>query len=173
MAKTREKKEQLISKLDLQLQTAKSAVLVDYRGLKVKEIEDLRNKLREKNVSFNVIKNSLVKISLKKQGIEFDQGIFEKPIAIAFAMTDEVAGAKEIELFAKKNEAIEILGGILENKMIDAAMVRKLASLPSREELLAKLVGSISSPLRGIVNVMSGNIRGLINILNNYQEKLS
>jgi len=171
MPKTRAKKEELISKIESQLTEAKSAVLVNYKGLKVIETEELRNALREKGVSFNVAKNTLVKIALKKHGIAFEKGIFEKPVAIAFAVTDEVAPAKEIDLFAKKHEALEILGGILEKKMIDASAVKQLASLPSREELLAKMVGSISAPLSGMVNVLAGNIRGLVNVLNSYKEK--
>jgi large subunit ribosomal protein L10 len=165
MAKTKQKKEELISKLDNQLQIAKSAVIVDYKGLKVNETEELRNILRAKGVQFNVSKNTLVKIALTKHGIEFDESIFKRPVAIAFAMEDEIAPAKEIDLFAKKHEAIEILAGILENKMIDASAVKRLALLPSREELLAKMVGSIASPLSGMVNVLAGNIRGLVNVL--------
>lgn len=171
MAKSRVKKEELIDRLDQQLKDAKSAVLVDYKGLKVSETEELRKALRAKGADFNVTKNTLVKIALKKHGIEFDEAIFKKPVAIAFAMEDEIAPAKEIDLFAKKHEAIEILGGILENKMIDGAMVKRLALLPSREELLAKAVGSIAAPLSGMVNVLAGNIRGLVNVLNSYKEK--
>jgi len=173
MAKTRTKKEEIVSKLDSQLAEAKAAVLVSYKGMKVTETEELRNILREKGVSFNVTKNTLAKIVLTKHGIEFDKSIFEKPVAIAFASQDEVVAAKEIALYAKKHEALEILGGILENKMIDAAIVSRLASLPSREELLAKVVGSISAPLSGMVNVMVGNLRGLVNVLNSRKEKIS
>ncbi len=172
MPKTKAKKEEIIAKLETQLASAKAAVLVNYKGMKVTETEELRRNLRTKGVTFNVTKNTLAKIVLTKHGIEFDQSFFEKPIAIAFASTDEVVAAKEIELFARKNEAIEILGGILENKMIDAAMVKKLASLPSREELLAKMVGSIASPLSGMVNVMAGNLRGLVNVLNARRENI-
>ncbi|MDO8444256.1 MAG: 50S ribosomal protein L10 [bacterium] len=171
MPKTKVKKEEIIAKLETQLASAKAAVLVNYKGMKVSETEELRKILREKGVSFNVTKNTLVKIVLTKHGIKFDASLFEKPIAIAFANTDEVVAAKEIELFAKKNEAIEILGGILENKMIDTAMVKRLAALPSREELLGRIVGSIASPLSGMVNVLSGNLRGLVNVLKAASEK--
>lgn len=169
MTKTREQKENLVTGLNKKLDQAKSAVLIDYKGLKVKETEELRNILRGKNVDFHITKNSLVKIALKKHGIEFDANIFKKPVAIAFAMEDEIVPAKEINLFAKKHEALEILGGILEKKMIDAIAVKQLASLLSREELLAKMVGSIASPLSGMVNVLAGNLRGLINILSAYK----
>lgn len=171
MAKTRKQKEEIIDKFDDKVSRAKSAVIIDYKGLKVKETEELRNLLRTKGVDFNVTKNTLVKIAFKKYGIEIDESVFKKPVAIAFAFEDEVAPAKEIDLFAKKHEAMEILGGILEKKMIDANMVKKLASLPSREELLSKMVGSIAAPLSGMVNVLAGNLRGLVNVLNSYKEK--
>jgi len=171
MAKTREKKGQLIESMDSKLERAKSAVIVDYKGLKVKETEELRRALRAKDVEFSVTKNTLVKIALRKQGIEFDEAVFKKPVAIAFAMSDEVAPAKEIDLFAKKHEAIEILAGILEKKMIDAVAVKQLATLPSREQLIAQVVGTIAAPLTGFVNVMAGNLRGLVNVLNAYKDK--
>lgn len=171
MAKTREKKELLIDSMDSKLERAKSAVIVDYKGLKVKETEELRKVLRASGVEFSVTKNTLMKIALTKHGIEFDEAIFKKPVAIAFAMQDEVAPAREIDLFAKKHEAIEILGGILENKMIDASMVKKLASLPSKDQLRARLVGTIAAPLTGMVNVLAGNLRGIVQVLNAYKEK--
>lgn len=171
MAKTRVQKEEMIADLDQKIASMKSAVLIDYRGLKVKDIEELRSTLREQNVSFNVSKNTLTKIALKKSGIEFDEGIFTKPVAIAFAMEDEVAPAKEISLFAKKNEAIEILGGILERKFIDEAMVKKLAALPTKDQLRGQLVSVVAAPLSGMVSALAGNIRGLINVLNASKEK--
>lgn len=173
MAKTKVQKEKMISDLDQKISDMKSAVLIDYRGMKVKEIEELRGLLRAQKVSFNVSKNTLTKIALKKNGIEFDEGIFKKPVAIAFAMNDEVAPAKEISLFAKKNEAIEILGGILERKFIDETMVKQLATLPTKEQLIGKLVGTIAAPLSGMVSVFAGNIRGLVNVLNAHKEKVT
>lgn len=173
MAKTREQKEKLLSSLEDKVARMKSAVIVDYKGLKVKDTEDLRNKLREKGVLFNISKNSLTKIVLTKHGIEFDENVFKKPVAVAFAMEDEIAPAREIALFAKTNEALEILGGILEKKYIDDKMVKRLAALPTREELRGRLVGTIAAPLSGMVTVLSGNIRGLVNVLNAHKEKVS
>ena len=171
MAKTREAKAKLIDKLDQQVANMKSAVIVEYRGLKVKDIEALRNLLREKKVEFNVTKNTLVRIALRKHNVEFDEEAMKRPVAIAFAMEDEVSSAKEITLFAKKNEAVKILGGILESKAISVEAVKQLASLPTREQLLAQVVGTISAPLTGFVNVMGGNVRGLVNVMNALKEK--
>jgi large subunit ribosomal protein L10 len=173
MAKTREDKEAQIAKLNDRIARMKSAVIIDYKGLKVKDTESLRKNLREKSVDFNVTKNTLAKKALRDAGISVDESVFDKPVAIAFAFDDEVAGAKEIATFAKTNEAIEILGSILEQNFIDTAAVKRLAALPSREVLYAKVVGSIASPLSGMVNVLAGNIRGLVNVLNGYKEKIS
>lgn len=171
MAKTRDQKEKLIQSLDDKVLRMKAAVIIDYKGLKVKETEELRNLLREKGAEFNISKNSLTKIALKKHGIEFDESVFKKPVAIAFAMDDEAVPAREITLFAKKNEALEILGGILEKKFIDQSAVSRLASLPTKEELHGRLVGTIAAPLTGVVNVFAGNIRGVINVLNAHKDK--
>lgn len=173
MAKTREQKETQITRLDEQLAQMKSAVFVDYKGLKVKETEELRKNLRSEKVDFNVTKNTLAKRALAQQGIEVNQEIFEKPVAIAFGLEDEIAPARGINTYAKDHEAVEILGGIFERKFIDATMVKRLALFPSRQELYAKAVGSIASPLSGIVNVLAGNIRGLVNVLNGYKSTKS
>ena len=165
MAKTREQKKKLIDALDDKISKMKAAVIVDYKGLKVKETEEIRNILRQKGASFNVSKNTLTKIALKKHGILLEDGVFNKPVAIAFAFDDETVPAREISLYAKKSEAVEILGGILENKFIDRESVMRLAALPTKDELYGKLVGVISAPLSGVVNVMSGNIRGMITAL--------
>lgn len=171
MAKTKVQKEEMLAKLDDQIQRMKSAVIVDYQGLKVKDSEVLRGILRDNGAEFTVAKNTLVKIALKKSGIEYDEGVLKKPVAIAFAMNDEIAPAKEITLFAKKNEALEILGGIMEKKFIDAASVSRLASLPTKDQLRAQLVGTIAAPLNGMVNVFAGNLRGLVNVMNALKDK--
>ena len=171
MAKTRVQKEKMIESLDSKVSRMKSAVIVDYKGLKVKATEELRNLLRENGSEFNISKNTLTKIALKKYGVEFDEGVFKKPVAIAFAMEDETAPAREITLYAKKNEAIEILGGILENKFIDKDAVARLAALPTKKELQGKLVGTLSAPLTGLANVFAGNMRGMITALSAIKDK--
>jgi len=171
MAKTRKQKEAIIDSLDQKVLNMKSAVIVDYKGMKVKDITVLRKNLRAQSVDFSVAKTTLLRIAFKKHNIAIDESMLKQPVAVAFAMDDEVAPAKEIEKFAKTNESIEILGGILENKQIDADAVRRLAALPSKQELYGKLVGTIAAPLSGFVNVLAGNLRGLVNVLNAYKDK--
>jgi large subunit ribosomal protein L10 len=166
MAITREKKEVLVADLVTKLQTAKSVVFTDYRGLTVEEIDEVRNSLREQGIEFKVIKNTLFRLAAKQAGIEISEDITQgHPVAVAFAGNDEIAPAKIAYTYSKKNEKFSILGGILEGKQISDIMIKSLASLPGREELYAKLVGSIASPISGMVTVLSGNIRGLVNIL--------
>ncbi len=173
MAKTKAQKEEQLAAFEDNIAKMKSAVIVDYQGLKVKDTEELRKKLKAQAVDFHVAKVSLAKIAFKKYGIEIDEEILKKPVAIAFSLGDEVAGAKEISDYAKKNELVKILGGILEKKFISEVGIKQLASLPSRTELLARLVGTIAGPARGFVNVLSGNTRGLVNILNARKDKIS
>lgn len=173
MAKTKAQKEEQLNRLNEKVAGMKSAVIVEYKGLKVKETEELRNNLRKNDVDFHVAKATLAKMALKNQGIEIDETVFDKPFAIAFAMKDEVAGAKEIDAFTKKNEVLQVLGGILEGKFIDAAAVKRLAALPSREQLLGQLVGTIAAPMSGMVNVLAGNMRGLVNVLNARKDKIA
>ncbi|TSC93764.1 MAG: large subunit ribosomal protein L10 [Candidatus Berkelbacteria bacterium Athens1014_28] len=167
MAKTRAQKEEILEKISQNLKGKKS-VIVGYSGLAVKEMEKLRNSLEEKGVGFFVVKNTLVKIALKGEKITIDDEILEKPIAMAFS-NDEVASAKEIKNFSKEHEKLEIYGGIIENQFVPTSTISALALLPSREELIAKIVGTIAAPLSGFVNVLSGNIRGLVSVLNQYQ----
>lgn len=169
MAKTKEQKTQIIDNLKDKLARKKAIVLLNFRGLKVEESEELRKLLREKQIDLAVTKNTLLKIILNEKGISVADDVLSQPLALAFSYDDEVVISKEISLFAKEHEALEILGGILDEGYVSSDVIEKLAKLPSREELLAKLVGSIASPLSGMVNVLSGNIRGLVNVLMQYK----
>ena len=171
MPKSREAKEKLVAELSEKLGKAKSAVLVDYKGLKVKESEELRRDLRDKSVDFKIVKNSLFKIVLEEKKINISDDILDRPLGIALGFQDEVVPAKALSDFAKSHETLEIMGGILEDEFIDESKVKQLASLPSREELYAKLLGTIAAPLSGFVNVAVGNIRGFVNAVRAKAEK--
>lgn len=173
MAKTRKEKEEIVLELNEQLDSAKSVVLVNYKGLTASEIEELRNELRKKDVSFAVTKNTLFGIALKNKGIRVENEILDQPIAVAFGMEDEIAPAKGINEFAKTHEALEILGGLYQNEYIAQDRVMVLANLPSRGELYVKIIGSLATPMSGMVNVLSGNLRGLVNVLAQYRDKVS
>jgi large subunit ribosomal protein L10 len=167
MAISKDKKEVLVAELTEKLSGSKAVVFTDFRGLTVEELEEVRNKLRAEGISFKVVKNTLFHIAAKNAGLELtEEATGGRPVAVAFGAGDEVAPAKITNEFAKKNDKFAIIGGILEGKQITDIAVKSLANMPSREELYAKIVGSIASPMSGMVNVLSGNLRGLVNVLN-------
>jgi len=166
VAKTKTQKEDLLHSLEDKLSRAKVAVLIKYQGLKVKQSEELRQKLREASVDMIVPKNSVAKIALKNSGIEVTGDAFEQPLALVFGYEDEVRPAKEIVLFGKTYEVVEILGGIVNKQMVDAATIKQLAALPSREELMARMAGSLSAPARGLASTLNGVITGLARAIN-------
>lgn len=159
---TRQQKNEIVEKLTQDFKDSKSVVFVDFRGLSVKDMTSLKRELKKENSNLSVIKKSLIAVALKNAGIEVDVKDMEGQMAVSVATEDEVSSAKIISKFAKENENIKILGGALGDKPMEAEEIQALAKLPSKEELLAKLVGSLKSPLSGLVNVLQGNQRGLV-----------
>ena len=166
MPKTRQKKEEVVKDLTEKVKKAKSLVFVNFDGLKVKEVEELRQTFRKENIEYLVAKKTLMNIAFKDAGIEnFDAKDFEKEVATVIGYEDEVAPARMVEKFSKDHEALKSVGGVLEGKFVDRAKVVELSKLPSREELLAKVVGSINAPVSGFVNALAGNLRNLVYVL--------
>lgn len=149
---------------------ATAVVLTDYRGLNVASITELRKKLREQGVEFKVIKNTLTSIALRDFDYNLDEYL-KGPTAAAFSYGDPVAPAKVLVEFAKNHKELEIKAGVVEGKVIDKEKVVDLSKLPSREELVAKAVGSIQAPLYGIVSVLQGPLRALVYTLQAIQDK--
>ncbi len=169
MPKTREQKTVILSNLQSAIK-GKVALLVNYQGLTVQETESLRDELFSNQSKLNIVKNSLLKKAVADAGIEIKEEITDQPLAILSA-PDEVMLSKILAKFAKEHEKVQIVGGWVDGNYIDAEYVTKLSKLPGREELLAKLVGSINAPISGMVNVLAGNIRGLVNVIKQYSEK--
>lgn len=172
MAKTRTQKEELLQELQ-GAASAKALVFTKYTGLSVKDLTELRNKLRASSSTYRVTKNTLLKKALSEAGHEIPQDIYDYQVAVAWSSTDEVEPNKIVAEFAKTHEMLGVLGALVNGEFIDAAGVKKLASLPSREELYAKVVGSIAAPLSGLVNVLGGNLRGLVSVLAQYRDSKS
>jgi len=145
--------------------------VVDNRGLTVKKAEELRRKIRGFGSSFKVYKNSLAEIALAEMGYPSINEIVAGPSAFVFVAGDPVASAKVLKAFAKENENLKIKGGILNREVVTADQIRAIADLPSREELIAKLLGTIRSPLTGIVQVLNGPASSLVRVLNAAAEK--
>ena len=138
------------------LTSAGAVWAVDYRGLTVKQIQALRRDIREADASMKVYKNTLMHIALADLEMPSMDAILEGPSAFVFAGEDPVASAKAVKEFSKKNPKLVIKGGMMDGLFVDAAQVEAIASLPSREELIAKLLGTISNPLVKTVRVLNG-----------------
>lgn len=162
---TREQKEAIISDLTKKLESSKATVFSDYKGLSVKDMTTLRKELRKAGVDMKVVKKTLIDLALKNAGIKAGIKDMEGQIALAISQEDEVAAAKIIAQVAKANENLKIVSGLLGKVAISKDEVMALAKLPSKEELLAKLVGTLNAPVSGFVNVLAGNLRGLVNVL--------
>ncbi len=172
MAKTKEQKKQTLSELEDNFAKSKAAVFVNFKGLNVKDTTALRNLLRKEKVEYEVAKKTLLKLAVEKTGQEgVNPKSLEGNIAVAFGLEDEIAPAKILNQFRATHDALKIIGGIFEKKFIDAAKVIELAKIPGKPELLARLVGSINSPVSGFVNVLAGNLRGLVQVLKAASEK--
>jgi len=168
---TKEQKKQIIADATEAIKESKTTALFDYKSLSVSDLADLRSELRENKAELKILKKSLATLAFKEAGIEVDVRDFEGQVAIAVRGEDEISVPKALVKFAKDREETErVLGGTLEGVIIADDKVMDLAKLPSREELLAKTVGSIKSPVTGFVNVLSGNLRDLVGVLNAVKE---
>ena len=168
-----QQKQGIVEDIKAKFENCQSAILIDYRGLTVEEVTDLRNKFREAGVEYRVLKNTMIRRAVDALGMEGLDSVLEGPTAVAFGVEDAVAPAKIISEFIKKTNKTEIKAGVLEGKVVDVAAVNALASLPSREVLVAKVLGSMNAPITGFVTALSGNIRNLLYVLNAIGEKKS
>ncbi|MFA5133923.1 MAG: 50S ribosomal protein L10 [Patescibacteria group bacterium] len=163
MPKTRDQKKKDLDLITKKLDDSKSVVFANFFGLKVKDVEQFRKNCRKNDLSCLVAKKTILSRVLKDKGIE-SQGLEGEVIAV-FGK-DEVTPAKTAAEFAKDHEPLKIIAGILEGKFENADMVKALAKLPGKQELLAKMCGSLNAPISGFVNVLAGNMRNLVYVLN-------
>lgn len=163
MPLSREQKAELLNDLVDKFSKAKSVSFSDYRGLSVNEMQELRGKLREKGMEYKVAKKTLFRLACKEAGIkEIPDEALEGPIGAAFSYEDEVAPFRVISVCSKEWESLQLLGGIMEGNGIGVNSAKELASLPSKEELLAKLVGSMKAPISGFHGVLHGVMRKFV-----------
>jgi len=143
------------------LKKSKSIVVADYRGLSVSEMTSLRATLSELGAELKIYKNTLLKIAADKAGIADVAEFFTGPTALALSYDDPLAATRELAKYAKASKILKVKGGVLDGKVLTGADVTAVAYLPSKEVLLARLLGGMQSPLQGFANVLNGPIRGL------------
>lgn len=154
MAKV-ELKQPIVAEISECIKDAQSVVLVDYRGLTVEQDTELRKQLRAEGITYKVYKNTMMNFAFKGTDFEALAPYLEGPSAVAISSTDATAPARVLAKFAKTAEALEIKGGVVEGIAYDAKGIASIASIPSREELLSKLLGSIQSPITNFARVMN------------------
>ena len=153
MAKV-ELKQPVVQEISENVKDAQSVVVVDYRGLTVAEDTQLRRELREAGVTYKVYKNTMMNFAFKDTDFESLSDVLEGPSAIAISKEDATAPARVLAKFAKNAPALEIKAGVVEGTYYDADGMKAIASVPSREELLSKLLGSIQSPISNFARVL-------------------
>ena len=171
MSAALEEKKQLVEEIKAKINAAGSVVLVDYKGLTVFQDTELRKALREANVEYRVLKNRLVQKAFNELGYsDFDEAL-NGPTAVAFANGDPVAPAKILLESVDKYKKMTIKCGMVDGSYINLDGVKELATLPPKEVLIAKLLGTLSAPATGLVRVLNETIAGLARVLNQIAEK--
>ncbi len=170
MTKTKKEKEIIVEDLNQKMKKQTTMLFVDFAGLKVQDTFKLRRSLDQANSELKIAKKTLIQIASDKNNLDVNVKEMGGEIALVFGYEDEVAPAKTVYNFSKENKDLKILGGFLENKFQGSEKIIELAQLPSKEELLGKLVGSVSSPVTGLVRSLQYNIKGLLFALNAIKE---
>lgn len=154
MAKV-ELKKPIVDEIAATIKDAQTVVLVDYRGLTVEQDTNLRKQLREAGVSYKVYKNTFMNFAFKGTDCEGLSDLLEGPSAMATCDTDATAAARVLCKFAKTAPALEIKGGVVEGTVYDAKGIEQISNIPSREELLSRLLGSMQSPVTNLARVLN------------------
>jgi large subunit ribosomal protein L10 len=161
-----QQKEALIAEIRERLDGSAGLILADYRGLSVKDMQELRGKMREAGAELTVYKNRLARIAVGELGMP--EGLSELlagPTLFAFVSGEPVAPAKALAAFAKTHVALQVKGGLVDAAFVDADGMKAVAALPSREELIAKLLGTMLNPVTGFVRVLNGPASAFVRVL--------
>lgn len=169
----REEKKEAVKELADKLTRCNIAITTDYRGLTVAEMTELRRQLRQGGIEYRVIKNTLARFAAEQAGREGLTSIIEGPTAIAFSYDDVTAPAKAlIDYIRSAKSDLKIRGGLLDQRVLSASEVTTLATLPPREELIAKLLSGMQGTIYSLVRVLNANIAGFLGLLNARMKQL-
>lgn len=174
---SRDQKAQQIDWIKEQLATDQPVIYLGYRGTKIAELDELRDKIYELGGLVKVVKTRLLKKALAGSKIQdinaLPADMWDKPVALVIGSEDPIALSKIIAQFTADHEIVELFGGYIDSAMVNQTIVKRLATLPSREELLAKVVGSLVTPLRELVWSLRWNQYALTSVLKQYQQMAS
>lgn len=170
MAITREKKEELVAEYREIIERSRGLIMTGYRGLTVRDTEELRNKMREVGGEFHIVKNSLVELAMEQAGVPIPDGSLEGTTAIGFADQDIPTVAKAIVDLAKERDVLQIKVGIIEGNIYQPARIEKLADLPPLPVVRGQLLGLLQAPGGRVVNSLASSVRQIVNVVKAYSE---
>lgn len=165
-------KQAFVTEIQEKLERSSVFVLMDYNGLSVEEMNALRRKIQADDVEFRVVKNTLINHALQGAGIEGFGDHLAGPTSVLMAFDDPVTPVKALTEYMKGNDKLKVKAGYFGGEVIDLEGVKQLATMPSREELLAQLLGTLQAPMRNLVGVLAAVPRDFLNVLNAYKSKL-
>lgn len=166
----RSEKQEFVATLEDVYKESSSIIITHYHGLSVKKLSELRKSLRNNGSSFKVVKNTLVRIAAQRAGIADVSSLFKGPTAIAYS-ANPVAAAKQVIEFANSNNNFKIIGGIVDNQLLNESQVKELAKLPSLDESRGKIIGILQAPASRIVGVLQAPSAQFIRLLRAYANK--
>lgn len=165
------KKKEIVTQLHEDLKKSKIVIVTDYKGLDVAAVTKLRSQLTKENIDYRVIKNTLLRRASENTNTSVLYDMFKGPSAVAISYDDPVSPAKILTKFSEENNKLEIKGGVLDGKVLDANGIKALSSLPSREVLLSQVLSAMNAVPTGIVQVLAAVPRNMMNVLNAIKEK--
>lgn len=171
MPLTREKKETIVKELESRIDRQKSIVFMDFKGIKVKDLSGLRNRLKDQNSEMKVSKKNLINIALKNKDIQFDPKDLSGEVAVIFGYEDEVSSSKAVYQFTKDTKMGKILGGFVDKQFYGENDMIKLAELPPKDQLIGRFMGTINAPVSNFVGVLGGNMRQLVTVISAIKDK--
>lgn len=170
MPKTRAQKAEIVTKVADRFKRMKAVAFSSVSGYTMAQADSLRQKAREADVDVFIAKKTLLKLAAQEAGLP-ELVNLDGSVLTAVAYGDEVSAAKLLKELTKQNDQMSLLSGVLEGKVVDADGVQRLAALPSKQQLLGQLVGTLNAPVSGFVNVLAGNIRGLVTVVSAIKDK--
>lgn len=173
MALTRGQKEELIQRYSERLERAPVMIWSNFRGITVAQISELRRQLRGSGAELMVVKNTLMQLALKGTNLPWDPDVMGGPSAVTFVYDEVAPAATAVTAFARAHEGLfQVKGGLLGGKIAAAPQIQSLTTLPSREVLLAQVVGGVQAPITGLVSTLAAMMRAVLNVLNARAQQL-